>query len=81
VEGLQELKDWLLTHFDAIYGKLKDLKEEQAFTNKAIKRIEGDVGDLKKDVSDLKHDVSDLKTKTDRIEKTLDAHVKQPAHT
>lgn|GEM_PF-4595364 len=66
MEGLQELKDWLLTHFDAIYGKLKDLKQEQSFTNVAVKRIE--------------KDVSELKTKTDRIEKMLDAHVKQPAH-
>ena len=70
-ENLKELKDWLLGHFDKIYGKLTDLKDEQTLMNGALRRVESDV-------SVLKGDVAELKTGLSRVESKLDAHCKQP---
>jgi chromosome segregation ATPase len=90
----KKLNDDLLGHLDRIYGKLEEQKQEQVFTNAAIKRIETDVntlkqdvgvlkqdvGVLKQDVGVLKQDVGEIKSDIRRVEEKLDAHIKLPAH-
>jgi len=70
---LKQINDSMLSHFDSIYGKLGDLKQEQTLMNGALRRVEGDVAELK---TGLKR----VEDKVDRIETTLDAHVRLPAH-
>ncbi|MFH1683889.1 MAG: hypothetical protein ABIA67_03300 [Candidatus Margulisiibacteriota bacterium] len=66
VEGLKELKEWLLTHFDKIYGKFEKLENENKLINGGLRRVETDLNAVKQ--------------KVDKIDKTLDEHVRLPAH-
>ncbi|MFH1683885.1 MAG: hypothetical protein ABIA67_03280 [Candidatus Margulisiibacteriota bacterium] len=73
VEGLKELKEWLLTHFDKIYGKFEKLENENKLINGGLRRVETDL-------STVKTDLNAVKQKVDKIDKTLDEHVRLPAH-
>jgi hypothetical protein len=70
---IDQLNDSMLTHFDKIYGKMEEFKQEQVFFGAGLKRVENDVAGLKSGMRRLEE-------KVDRIEQKLDEPVKLPAH-
>ena len=63
------LKDFMLTHFDKIYGKLEKLEQEYKLLNSVVKRLEEkmvtreELGAVKKQVLDLLGRIEKLESK------------------
>lgn len=57
-----------------------EVKEQIGFVDAKVEHLGREFRGMKEDISVLKQDVSSLKTKVDKIDKTLDAHVRLPAH-
>jgi archaellum component FlaC len=61
--------------------QMKDeIIEKISFVDGKVEHLGREFRGMKQDISVLKQDVSSLKTKVDKIDKTLDEHVRQPAH-
>ena len=67
-----------------IRSEMKQMKDEIlekiSFVDGKVEHLGREFKEMKQDVSVLKQDVSGLKTKVDKIDRTLDDHVKLPAH-
>jgi len=63
---MREMKDELINEIDTVKG--------------AVKLLANDLGGVKKDLGEVKKDLGEVKEKVNGIERTLDAHVRLPAH-
>lgn len=73
-----ELREWLLGHFDEIYRRLERLEQEYQAITQALRRIEARLGDergrremLERDLATLRENVAVLKARIDDIEQRL----------
>ena len=68
----RDLKDFMLTHFDKIYGILEKLQQEFKLLNSAVKRLEDRMDRFEKiyreEIDSVKKQVMDLLSRIEKLE-------------